>query len=105
MAIKVKQNGIYAFKMTSGQEIVGKIEDLDDDYYYIVAPLTIGQGQKGMEFLPAMFCAEFLADTAMVRTSVAMVSPAREDVVVAYKESVAPQSAIIGGKPKQIITG
>ena len=102
MEIKIEE--VYAFKMTSGQEIVAKITSWDDQYYYIAAPLTIGQGQAGMEFLPAMFCAPLMEDTAMTKSSVAMISPAREDIIEAYEASVNP-SDVIKPRAKQIITG
>ncbi len=46
MEIKVEE--VYAFKMTSGQEIVATIESVDDEYYHLQSPLTLGQGQAGM---------------------------------------------------------
>lgn len=102
--MEVKEDKIYAFKMTSGQEIVAKVESIDDEYYHLSSPLTIGQGPKGMEFLPAMFCSNLMEDSAMLKTSVAIVSPARDDIVEVYNESVNP-SKIVKPGPKQIITG
>ena len=102
--MEIKVDNIYAFKMTSGQEIVAKIESIDDEYYHVLSPLTIGQGQAGMEFLQAMFCANLMEDTAVLKTSVSMIAPARDDVIVAYEDSINPSNVL---KPvtKQIITG
>jgi hypothetical protein len=100
MEIKVAE--IYAFKMTSGQEIVAKVESIDDEYYHVATPLTIGQGQQGMEFLQAMFCAKIMEDSAMLKTSVSMVAPVRDDVKEAYEASINPSEIITPGK-KQII--
>jgi len=102
MEIKVEE--IYAFKMTSGQEIVAKVASMDDEYYHLASPLTIGQGQQGMEFLDALFCAERFEDVAMLKTSVSIVAPARKDIQEVYKESVNPTQILTPGK-EQIITG
>ena len=102
--MEIKTDKIYAFKMTSGQEIVAKITSIDDEYYHVASPLTIGQGQHGMEFLPAMFCAMLMEDSAMLKTSVSLIAPTRDDVVEAYNASIDP-SDILTPQKKQIITG
>ena len=102
--MEIKVDNIYAFKMTSGQEIVAKIASMDDEYYHLESPLTIGQGHQGMEFLDAMFCAERFEDVAMLKTSVSIIAPARKDIQEVYKESVNP-SKVLKPVTKQIITG
>jgi len=102
--MEIKVGNIYAFKMTSGQEIVAKLSDMDDNYYHLAGPLTIAQGASGMEFIPAMFCAAVGEDSLMLKTSVDFISNAREDIKEVYEESLNPSSVIKPGK-KQIITG
>jgi len=100
---KIEIGIIYSFKLTSGQEIVGKLTEADDEFYYLEKPLTIGNGQHGMTLMPVMMTGEALADSMVYKSSVAMVVPTRADVSEAYLESVDP-SAIIT-PVKQIITG
>jgi len=102
--MEIKIENIYAFKMTSGQEVVAKISSIDNDYYHLESPLTIGQGPNGMEFLDAMFCAERFEDVAMLKLSVSIVAPARQDIQAVYEESVNPTQILKPGQ-KQIITG
>lgn len=100
--MKIKEEEIYAFKMTSGQEIVAKLVSTDDEYYHVASPLTIGQGPEGMEFLSAMFCTNQFEDMAMLKTSVSIIAPAREDIQEVYTASVNPSKIVTPGK-KQII--
>jgi len=103
--MEIKENEIYAIKLTSGQEIVTKIVYIGEEGYNVEAPLTIGQGNNGMEFLPAMFTAVFGAPALIHYVGVAMVLPCRDDVKEAYEESIKPQSEILTPGKKQIITG
>ena len=104
--MKIEKGKIYAFKMTSGQEIVGKILDIDDEIYYLDRPLTIGQGPKGMELLPVMFTGKHLSNSCMYRHAIALASPIRDDVQKVYEESIDPDAVkIITLVKKQIITG
>jgi hypothetical protein len=102
--MEIKIDGIYSFKLHSGQEIIGKIISIDEDGYQLDAPLTIGQGQNGMEFMPVMFTTALGDPAKMYFSGLAMTLPTREDVVEAYNESINPSSVL---KPvtKQIITG
>ncbi len=101
--MKVEKGNAYAIKLTSGQELVGNVIDIDDEYYYLEKPLTIGQGQKGMEFLPIMFTGIHLSDSPLRKTAVALLSPVRPDVLEAYKDSIDPKQIVT--PKKQIITG
>jgi len=106
--MEIKADEIYSFKLTCGQEVVAKVLEIAEEGYHLDAPLTIGQGQNGMEFLPVMFTAEFGTKGLLHYIGVALALPCREDVKEAYIESVKPQeekSGIITPGPKQIITG
>jgi len=103
--MEIKKDEVYAFKLTCGQEVVARITDLTDDGYTLESPLTIGQGNKGMEFLPVMFTAEFGKPAVLKHIGIAMILPCRDDVKEAYEESIKPQSDILTPGNKQIITG
>ena len=102
--MEIKVGEIYSFKLTSGQEVVGKLETIDDDGYHLTAPLTIGQGNNGMEFMQVMFTTAFGEPAKLYHAGISMVLPTRDDVKEAYEGSINP-SEIIKPGPKQIITG
>jgi len=101
--MEIKKDEIYAIKLTCGQEVVARITEITDDGYTLEAPLTIGQGNKGMEFLPVMFTAEFGKPAVMKHIGIAMILPCREDVKEAWEASVDPKKIVT--PKKQIITG
>jgi len=100
--MKVEVGNIYSFKLTSGQEMVAKLVNEDDEHYYLKSPLTIGQGAKGMEFLPMMFTGVMLGDVATRKFAVAMIAEPNENTELAYSESVDP-TAILTPKKKIIL--
>lgn len=104
--MEIKKGEIYAMRLTNGQEIVAKINDISKTHYHMAAPLTIGQGQGGqMEFLPPLFCAAPAADAAILIEQVGIAMPAREDIIEVYEESIKPKSDVLMPTQKQIITG
>lgn len=102
--MEIEKDKVYTFKLTSGQEVIAKVVDIDNDYYYVSAPLTLGQGPNGVGFMPAITSSDPIIDTPLLKLSVAMFASPREDIREAYVESVEP-SGIIKPEPKQIITG
>ena len=102
--MEIKAGEIYAMRLINGQEIVARIEEIDDTHYHLAAPLTIGQGNAGqMEFQPPLFCAAPASDAAVLISQVGFTMAAREDIIEVYNQSINP-SEIITPK-KQIITG
>jgi len=103
--LKIKPNEIYTFVLLSGQELVGTVESVDDKYYHLLSPLTLGRDQRGgMGFTMPSQSGEPLGESSLQMSAVAIIKPTRADVMEAYKQSVDP-SAIITPGPKQIITG
>ena len=102
--MEIKVGEVYSFKLTSGQEVIATVTEIADNGYYLDAPLTIGQGQQGMEFMQVMFTTSFGGPAFLHATGISMVLPTREDVVEAYKESIDP-STVLKPVKKQIITG
>ena len=102
--MEIEKDKVYTFKLTSGQEVIAKVADIDNDYYHVSAALTLGQGPNGVGFMPAISSGEPIVDTPLLKMAVAMITPTREDIREAYVESVDP-SGIIKPEPKQIITG
>ena len=103
--MEIKLNEIYTFVLMNGQEVVSKVEEIDDNYYHLESPLTLGRDNTGnMGFIMPSQSGEPIGPGSLQQSAVALIKPTREDVVEAYKTSIDPSEIITPG-PKQIITG
>ncbi len=104
--MKIEVDNIYVFKLTSGQEVVGKVTAITDELYELDRPLTVGQGPQGLELVPITAIGQHLADSSLFKTAIAMALPIREDVLSVYEQSIDPEAVhILTPDTKQIITG
>ena len=104
--MEVHVNGIYSFKMNSGEEIVGKITEIVDNntitpHYVVESPLATGMTQQGVQLMPALFTIDLNSVVNIAISSIAMTAYPREDLVNAYRESTTG----IKVPDKQIILG
>lgn len=46
------------FKLGSGEEFICKVMNETDDFYSVTKPLTLGQTQQGVQFIPLLMLAD-----------------------------------------------
>jgi len=51
----VSVNEVITLKLTSGEELVGKLIEETDAYYKLKRPMVIGMGQQGPGLMPYLF--------------------------------------------------
>ena len=56
MTIKVGET--YTFKLTSGEEVVGKVTAIDDNIVSLNDPVSVAPGPQGMGLMQSMFTAD-----------------------------------------------
>jgi hypothetical protein len=55
LAKKYKDNDVVSFKLSSGEEILGRFVREDDTTMYITKPSVLMMNQQGMGMVPFMF--------------------------------------------------
>lgn len=100
---KLEKDVLFSMKLISGEEIVAKLIDWDDDYYYLNAPFGVGATPQGLQLMPSLFTSDKNPDSGMPRFAVTLMAPSRKDIIVAYEKSVNPSNILT--PKKQIITG
>ena len=89
----------------NGQEVVSEVVEIDDNYYHLESPLTLGRDNTGnMGFIMPSQSGEPLGAGSLQKSAVALIKPTRDDVIEAYKTSIDPSEIIKPGQ-KKIITG
>lgn len=99
---KLEKDTVFSFKLVSGEEIVAKLKDWDDEYYYLNAPLGVGMNQQGLQLMPTLFTSNQNPDATLNRNLVVLFAETREDVEQAYTQSV---TGLDIPAKKQIVTG
>jgi len=91
--LKEKNTGdIFVFRMTNGEEIIGKLEVEGDTKYVVKKPATIGlvQNDKGepiLDMQPSVFCMDINKSVEIMKTAVAMLTTPRDDIKNSYIKS------------------
>jgi hypothetical protein len=56
MTIKVGET--YTFKLTSGEEVLGKVLEVQDNYVSLKDPVSVAPGPQGLGLMQSMFTAD-----------------------------------------------
>lgn len=56
MTIKVGET--YTFKLTSGEEVLGKVLEVQDNYISLKDPVSVAPGPQGLGLMQSMFTAD-----------------------------------------------
>lgn len=99
--MNLKPNEIYAFKLTTGEEIITQVVVQQPDYCEIKHPIVVGLGPQGLQLMPGMFSANLEKSLRINTSSIVIVADARDDIRNKYIEvttGIAPVT-------KSIITG
>lgn len=83
-------NEIYAIKLTSGEEIISRIKEVNGEFISLDEPRSLITSPNGnLQFAPTMFLAHPDHPVKLAISSVAFYSEKiREELLTAYRESV-----------------
>ena len=68
----VAQGEVITLKLTSGEELIGKMSEETDSYYKLNKPMVIGMGQKGPGLMPYLFTVSPDKEVKLMKTTVTM---------------------------------
>ncbi len=54
----IEINEVYTFKLSSGEELVGKVLEVSENILTLSHPLSVAPSHQGMGLRPSMFTAE-----------------------------------------------
>jgi hypothetical protein len=53
--MNLKTDETYTFKLNSGEELVAKVTQVNDNYVLLDTPVSIAPGPQGMGLMPSLF--------------------------------------------------
>lgn len=99
MTIKVGET--YTFKLTSGEEVVGKVTEIEDNYVSLKDPVSVAPGPQGLGLMQSMFTADPKDPARLNINNVTIYALTDESVKAKYIEAtsglVVPDKSIIMG--------
>lgn len=84
--MNLETDKIYTLKLNSGEELVAKVLKSEFGTLQVSHPLSMAMSQQGIQMVPSLFSAD-LKKVDINTASIAMSTPARDDVVKAYTEA------------------
>ena len=87
MQITLKQNQVYTFKLTSGEELIAKVIQSGGDFIQIEEPVSIAPMQQGMQMIPSVFTAEPKGEFRLNTTSITMYAETEDGIKMKYIEA------------------
>ncbi len=83
----VSAGEVITLKLTSGEEIVAKLEEETDSYYKLSKPMVIGMGQKGPGLMPYLFTVNPNTDIRLQKSTVTVAEATDEAFAKQFLES------------------
>ena len=99
--MKLETNTIYSFKLNTGEELVAKIVEINQDHLLIDHPIMTVLSPQGLQMLPGLFSANLDKSIRLNNSSWAMIAETREDVRNSWIQATTGITPV----SKQIITG
>jgi hypothetical protein len=81
-------NETYTFKVTSGEELVAKVVDIEGQYIVLSDPVSIIPSQRGVGLQPSMFTADPDSLVRINTTNVTLYAPTEDGVKMKYIEAI-----------------
>lgn len=83
----VSQGEVITLKLTSGEELVGKLVEETDVYYKLNKPMVIGMGAKGPGLMPYLFTVHPDKDIKLSKITVTVAEATDQDFAKQFLES------------------
>lgn len=102
MNFKIEQDEIYTFKLSTGEEIVCRVKEINESTAIAVHPVSCVVSQQGLQMMPSMFSSNLDNTVQISLANIVLVGDTREDVKSSYLQAT---TGIQTPPAKQIITG
>ena len=99
--MNINVGSTYTFKLTSGEEVVGKVTEIQDNYVSLKDPVSVAPGPQGLGLIQSMFTADPKDPAKLNINNVTIFALTDEGVKAKYVEAttglVVPDKKLILG--------
>jgi hypothetical protein len=82
----LKEGNIVTLKLTSGEEVIGKLVTQTESKYTVSKPMVLSMSQQGVGMIPYVITAEPDADISVNKSAVVLACETRKDAASSYLE-------------------
>ena len=83
----IKVGQVYTLKIFSGEEIVAKVEGVEDGWLELSDPVSLAPSQTGMALVPSVFSASMVENPRLNTLSVSFIAVTADEVKDKYREA------------------
>lgn len=87
MKLDIEPGKVYSFKITSGEELIGKVESVSDDAVNLNEPVSVAPGPQGLGLVPSMFTGDRHKNVSLNINSVTLFTETDEEVRMKYVQA------------------
>lgn len=99
--MNIKVGEVYTFKLTSGEEVVARVTEVEEGYVLLHDPVSVAPGPQGLGLIASLFTANPKAETRLNTNAVTIHALTDESVKSKYIEAttgiVVPDKKLILG--------
>jgi len=100
--MEITKDEIYTFKLSSGEEVVAKVVEIDNNFLTITEPVSIGPSpQGGLGLVPSMFTYNNREKVRLNTSSITLLGQTDDAVKTKYIEATTglkvPEKKVILG--------
>lgn len=85
--MNIETGQTYSFKLTSGEELVAKVTEVNDTYILLDTPVSVAPGPNGMGLMPSLFTNDQRGKVRLNTNNVTLVADTEEAVKLKYIEA------------------
>ena len=86
--MNIEAGQTYSFKLNSGEELVAKLLKIEEGFYLVSDPVSIGPNPNGgLGYVPSMFTVNMRSDVRLNTNSVALIADTDDTVKIKYIEA------------------
>lgn len=86
--MELKLDEVYSFKLNSGEELVAKIKNIENNNIFVEEPVSVAPSAQGMGLIPSLFTAEQHSLVRLNTNSISLIAPTEDNVKMKYLEAV-----------------
>lgn len=83
----LSKDEIFTFKLNSGEELIGKVKEINDNFIVIEEPVSVAPGPQGIGLIPSLFTGETRGSARLNTSSIALIANTEENIKMKYVEA------------------
>ena len=85
--MKITIGNVWTFKLTSGEEVIGKVTAIEEYLVSLKDPVSVAPGPQGLGLMQSMFTADPKAEFKLNTNSIAIVAMTDDSLKMKYLEA------------------